>query len=568
MPPGLSDDGIGATWVAVALPIPSCNTRRLHTRAAISPSRTMLNFESELAIGMRTMSAMTAETQLHQGKHETYAYRRFGSGRGLPLLCLQHFTGTLDNWDPAVTDALASDRDVILFDSAGVGRSSGQVPATIAGMATYACDFLDALGLESCDVLGFSLGGMVAQQMAADRPSSIRRMVLVGTAPRGGQDIMHLDKPSLAKHLGDPTLTGYAVLQKLFFAPTDSSQAAGAAFVARLAQRPLHLDRASGADVAAAQLAAFRDWEQSKAVRFGELRDIQQPTLVVNGVHDEMIPVCNSYWLVENLPNAVLLVYPDSGHGSLFQFHRSFTRHVAAFLGSDSPFAPYRGAPLLGPQPDDASTKGNGHRLGSIPGAELFQDVFDVDLHGFMGNQQTLADVPVAIALAHVLEDCPLAVGQGLFAEVLDQIRRRVGGHVFLAGRGIPDDGGELLWRGVLQQVPLRPGGQRARDVGVAFEGRQDDDACIRELPTDGDQGLDARQLRQLQIHQCDIGPMGSKLLNRLEPGRRLRDHLHVRLTVDNGDDAIAHQRVVVDGEDANRRGLVSHGLLLEQSAR
>jgi pimeloyl-ACP methyl ester carboxylesterase len=208
-------------------------------------------------------------------------------------------------------------------------------------MAAHALQFLDGLCVTSCDVLGFSLGGMVAQQMALDRPSSIHRMILVGTAPRGGEDIMHLEKPTLARHLGDPTLQGYAVLQKIFFAPSSSSQAAGGAFIERLSQRTEDLDTASGPDVVAAQIAAFREWEQFTGPRFADLKGIQQPTLVVNGIHDEMIPVSNSYRLSENLPNAVLLMYPDAGHGSLFQFHESFTRHAAAFLASDSRFAPY-----------------------------------------------------------------------------------------------------------------------------------------------------------------------------------------------------------------------------------
>ena len=288
-----------------------------------------------------TDSNTTAPTLLLRGTHETYAYRRLGGGIRRPLICLQHFTGTLDNWDPSVTDPLASDREVVLFDGAGVGRSTGKVPTTVAGMAMHALDFLDALCVTSCDVLGFSLGGMVAQQMAQDRPSAVHRMILVGTAPRGGEDIMHLEKPSLGRHLSDPSLKGYAVLQKIFFAPTPSSQAAGGAFIERLAQRKEDRDAASTPDVAAAQIAAFREWEQSTGTRFADLERIQQPTLVVNGIHDEMIPVSNSYRLSENLPNAVLLVYPDSGHGSLFQFHESFTRHAAAFLASDSPSAAY-----------------------------------------------------------------------------------------------------------------------------------------------------------------------------------------------------------------------------------
>jgi pimeloyl-ACP methyl ester carboxylesterase len=282
-----------------------------------------------------------APTQFLRSDSERYAYRRFGSGSKLPLLCLQHFTGTLDNWDPAVTDPLAVEREVILFENAGLGRSSGTVPKTMAGMAAHALAFLDGLGLTTCDVLGFSLGGMVAQQMVLERPSIFRRMILVGTAPKGGEDIMHLDKPNLAKHLGDPTLQGYAVLQKIFFAPTKSSQMAGAAFIERLMRRSQDREPVSGPAVAQAQMAAFREWEQVSGERFSDLKKIQHPILVVNGVFDEMIPVSNSYWLSAHLPNAVLLTYPDSGHGSLFQFHESFTRQAAAFLASESIFAPY-----------------------------------------------------------------------------------------------------------------------------------------------------------------------------------------------------------------------------------
>jgi pimeloyl-ACP methyl ester carboxylesterase len=286
-------------------------------------------------------SNITAPTQFLEVNDGTYAYRRFGQGAGRPLLFLQHFTGTLDNWDPAVTDPLASGREVILFESAGVGRSSGQVPDSVAGMAMHALAFLDGLGVKLCDVLGYSLGGMVAQQMAQDRPSMVRRMILVGTAPRGGEDIMHLEKPSLARYLGDPTLRGYEVLPKIFFAPTESSQAAGEAFIRRLAQRKEDREPPSGPEVSQAQRAAFRDWERFTGERFASLKSIGQPILVVNGIHDELIPVSNSYWLSENLPNAVLLTYPDSGHGSLFQFHEAFTRQATAFLASDSAFAPY-----------------------------------------------------------------------------------------------------------------------------------------------------------------------------------------------------------------------------------
>jgi pimeloyl-ACP methyl ester carboxylesterase len=289
----------------------------------------------------KTASNASAPTQFLQVNDHSYAYRRFGNGSGLPLLFLQHFTGTLDNWDPAVTDPLAAGREVILFDNAGVGRSSAEVPPTVAAMARHPMAFLEALGIGRCDVLGYSLGGMVALQMVQDRPSIFRRMILVGTAPRGGEDIMHLEKPSLAKRIQDATNRGYDVLRKIFFTASPSSQAAGEAFVRRISQRKDDLDPVSGPKVASAQMAAFREWEQFEGERFAELRDIRHPALVVNGVGDEMIPVSNSYRLGENLANAVLLTYPDAGHGCLFQYPESFTRHATAFLSSDSESAAF-----------------------------------------------------------------------------------------------------------------------------------------------------------------------------------------------------------------------------------
>ncbi len=286
-------------------------------------------------------SSVTAPTQFLPVKDQKYAYRRFGSGKATPLLFLQHFTGTLDNWDRAVTDPLAQRGEVILFESAGLGRSSGKVPDTVAGMANHGLAFLDGLGLDRCDVVGFSLGGMVAQQMVLDRPSIFGRIILVGTAPRGGEDIMHLEKPRLSKFLQDASFKDYGVLQKIFFDLTPSSQAAGEAFISRLMERKEDREPVSGGEVAQAQMMAFREWEKFTGKRFGDLASIRQPALIINGIHDEMIPIANSYWLIENLPNAMLLAYPDSGHGSLFQFNQSFTNQAAAFLDSTSSAAPY-----------------------------------------------------------------------------------------------------------------------------------------------------------------------------------------------------------------------------------
>src|SRR6202140_5029563 len=252
----------------------------------------------------KTASNTTAATHVLPVNDHSYAYRRFGNGSVRALLCLQHFTGTLDNWDPAVTDPLALGREIILFDNAGVGRSTGEVSQTVAGMARHALAFLDALGLQTCDVLGYSLGGMVALEMVQDRPLVFRRMILVGTAPRGGEDIMHLEKPSLAKRIQDPANRGYDVLKGIFFTSSPASQARSEAFVQRLSQRKDDLDPPSGPKVAAAQIAAFREWEAFTGERFADLRGIRQPALVVNGVHDEMIAGRNSHWLADNLPTA------------------------------------------------------------------------------------------------------------------------------------------------------------------------------------------------------------------------------------------------------------------------
>jgi pimeloyl-ACP methyl ester carboxylesterase len=284
---------------------------------------------------MANASNTNAPTQFIETKLEKYAYRRFGKGNGLPLLCLQHFTGTLDNWDPAVTDPLAVGREVILFESAGLGRSTGQVPENMAGMAAHALAFVDALGLKRLDILGYSLGGMVAQEVALERPSLVHKMLLVATAPEGGEDIMHMDKPELRKITEDPNMPGLEKLVKLFFAPSESSQAAGEAFAARLAERKQDGEPLAGQNVAIAQITAFRAWEQYRGERFAKLGKITQPCLVVNGVFDNMIPVRNSYMLSEHLPNAMLLTYPDAGHGSLFQFHKSFVRQASLFLDSE-----------------------------------------------------------------------------------------------------------------------------------------------------------------------------------------------------------------------------------------
>ena len=278
-----------------------------------------------------TASNTTTPTRFVTAGDNTYAYRRFGSGPGIPLLFLQHFTGTLDNWDPAVTDALAVGRPVILFDSSGIGRSSGKVPETVAGMADHALKFVDSLNLIQVDVLGFSLGGMVAQVMALKRPALLRRIILTGTGPEGGVGVA-MDRPELLKIFVDQKMPMSEKLLKLFFEPTETSQAAGRQFVQRLARRTEDKDTPTTPEAAGAQLAAMAAWAKSGDESYAALKKIRQPVLVTNGNNDTMIPTVNSFTLSEHLPNAQLIIYPDSGHGALFQYAGAFTSHVSEFL--------------------------------------------------------------------------------------------------------------------------------------------------------------------------------------------------------------------------------------------
>jgi pimeloyl-ACP methyl ester carboxylesterase len=278
-----------------------------------------------------TASNTTAPTQFITVGDNRYAYRQFGSGPGAPLLFLQHFSGTLDNWDPAVTDPLALGGPVLLFESAGIGRSSGKVPTTVASMADHAMKFLDALGLTEVDVLGFSLGGMVAQVMALQRPALFRRIILTGTGPEGGVGVA-MDRPELLKIFADQKMPSSEKLLKLFFTDTETSQLAGRQFVQRLARRTQDKDTPTTADAAGAQLAAMAAWERSGGEPYADLKKITQPVLVTNGNHDIMIPTVNSFTLSAHLPNAQLIIYPDSGHGSLFQHAGAYISHVSEFL--------------------------------------------------------------------------------------------------------------------------------------------------------------------------------------------------------------------------------------------
>jgi pimeloyl-ACP methyl ester carboxylesterase len=275
----------------------------------------------------------TAPTQYLDAAGIRFAYRRWGQETGVPLLFLQHFRGGMDHWDPAVTDRFAATRPVVLFDNAGVAGSSGETPDTVEAMADHAADFIGALRLSQIDILGFSIGGYVAQALALRHPAIVRRLVLAGTRPRGGEPS---NDPKFGEYAGmtDPK-TGEGPLEAflyLFFSPSETGQAAGRAFWERRHQRKRDVDPPSSPQTMAAQIAALAAWREVRGERYAELDKIKQPTLVVNGNNDVMVPTINSYILSQKIPHAMLIVYPDSGHGSLFQFPELFAAHGTMFL--------------------------------------------------------------------------------------------------------------------------------------------------------------------------------------------------------------------------------------------
>jgi pimeloyl-ACP methyl ester carboxylesterase len=272
----------------------------------------------------------TVPTQYVEANGVRYAYRRFGAGNHLPLVCLQHFRGGLDNWDRLVTDGLAQNRSVILFNNAGVASSEGDPADTIEGMAKHVIAFVDALGLGKIDLFGFSMGGFVAQSVVLARPKLVRRLILAGTGPEGGEGMVGY--PELATRHATQEVPTEENFLYLFFYPTDSSQAAGRVYWKRRHERE-DQDRPSSNAAMMAQVKAISAWGAVPANdRYAKLKEIKLPVLVVNGKTDLMVPTVNSFIVQQHLPDAELIVYPDSGHGAIFQFPARFVREAITFL--------------------------------------------------------------------------------------------------------------------------------------------------------------------------------------------------------------------------------------------
>jgi len=259
-----------------------------------------------------------------------FAYRRFGKPSGTPLVFLQHFRGSMDNWDPALLNGFAKDRTVITFDNAGVGLSTGEVPDTVADMAHHAMVFIDVLYLTQVDLLGFSLGGYIAQHITLSRPNLVRRLILAGTGPGKGEGTQDLNQDILAVASSPPSKDGMIAL---FFEQTETSQAAGAAYWDRLQTREGERDPYLTGNGVQAQRTALTRWDRNEDAAYPHLREIAQPVFVASGSNDLIIPTVNAIVLAQRLPkNALLTIYPDSGHGFLFQYHTLFGKHATLFL--------------------------------------------------------------------------------------------------------------------------------------------------------------------------------------------------------------------------------------------
>jgi pimeloyl-ACP methyl ester carboxylesterase len=239
----------------------------------------------------------------------------------------------MNNSDPIHTNRLAQDRPVILVDYRGVGRSEGQTPDSVPGLASDIIAFIRALAVKQVDVFGFSLGGFVAQQIALDAPELVRRLLLVGTGPAGGEGMQEYT-PQVTEIISRPNTTGDQRRQELFFAPTATSQAAGKAWLARISARQTDREPDPTPQAVQAEFAAITQWGRIPSDRYAALKKITQRTLVVNGGDDIMVPTVNSFILQQRLPDARLILFPDSGHGSHFQFPEEFAGTAVRFLGA------------------------------------------------------------------------------------------------------------------------------------------------------------------------------------------------------------------------------------------
>lgn len=257
-----------------------------------------------------------------------FAYRRLGPDIGVPVILLNHLSAVLDNWDPRVVDGIAAHHPVITFDNRGIGASKGKTPVSVEAMARDAVAFIRTLGFDQVDLLGFSLGGFVAQVIVQEEPQLVRKLILAGTGPAGGAGIDKVTSVTI-QDIIKAALTFKDPKEYLFFTRTANGKSAARQFVKRLKERRDNRDKAISPLAFRAQLKAIHAWGLQKA---SDLSRIQHLVLVANGDHDRMVPTENSLDLAQRLPNARLRIYDDAGHGGIFQYHEQFVDEVLRFL--------------------------------------------------------------------------------------------------------------------------------------------------------------------------------------------------------------------------------------------
>jgi pimeloyl-ACP methyl ester carboxylesterase len=279
-------------------------------------------------------SQLTAKNRSIEVDGDSFVYRRFGKKPTdtPPLVLLQHFRGNLDFWDPTLIDRVAQDREVSLLANRGVGASTGIVPDSVTDMARDVLLFVDALGLSQIDLLGFSLGGFIAQELALLRPRLVRRIVLAGTAPQGGPDVHRWTDDVYANATADEITAETAL--NVFFSGSEESRARGMEYLQRTQRRQADRDAPTDLATRDAQLAAITAWGIPDASKLNRLAGIIQPIFVASGDNDTMMHTKNSQLLADRLPNAHLRIYPDSNHGFLNQYPELFADHVGAFLNA------------------------------------------------------------------------------------------------------------------------------------------------------------------------------------------------------------------------------------------
>jgi pimeloyl-ACP methyl ester carboxylesterase len=263
------------------------------------------------------------------GNGVEFAYRELGvNNSGPPVVCLIHLAAVLDNWDPRVIDGLATKHRVVTFDNRGVGASSGAPADSMEQMARDAITFIKAMGFSQVDLFGFSMGGMIAQEIVLMEPQLVRKMIITGTGPAGGEGISKVARVTYLDMIRG-WLTFQDAKQFLFFTRTPSGIRAGKEFLQRLKERTQNRDKEITVTALQAQLKALRRWGEKKPA---DLSKVHHPVLVANGDSDRMVPSKNTRDLAQRLPNSELIIYPDSGHGAVFQFHADFVPRALAFL--------------------------------------------------------------------------------------------------------------------------------------------------------------------------------------------------------------------------------------------